>query len=112
MNRDTLLAAVGGRWPVLRAMARLCVEEDAPRLLAQLHRAAEAGDLASVEAAAHGLKGLAAEFRAERAVQAAHAIETAARENTVLHEAIDTFTREYAELDAALHSLLAPEAHA
>jgi HPt (histidine-containing phosphotransfer) domain-containing protein len=58
-------------------MVRLLVE-DCPRRLAQLRSAVDARNLESAQHAAHSLKGLAANFSANQAVQAAAAIERGA----------------------------------
>ena len=73
------LAAVGGHAVVLREMARLCLEDDAPRLFQQLREAAAQRDFAGLEHAAHGIKGLVGEFRAESARRAAAQIEEHSR---------------------------------
>lgn len=54
--------------------------EDAPVWLRRLHQGMVNSDLAAVRFAAHSLKGQAANFGAERAVQAAAVVECAARE--------------------------------
>lgn len=54
--------------------------EDAPAWLRRLHQAMTNNDLPAVRFAAHTLKGQASNFGAERAVQAAAAVESAARE--------------------------------
>jgi hypothetical protein len=58
MDEAKLLKSVGGNRALLREMARLCLEEDAPRLLNELRTAVDDDDRASVEFAAHALKGL------------------------------------------------------
>jgi len=55
------------------------LESDAPSLLDTLQRARQAGDHANVQRAAHTLKGLAANFGAERAVGAAADVERLAK---------------------------------
>lgn len=67
--------------------------EDAPAWLRRLHQALANNDLPAVRFAAHSLKGQAANFGAERAVQAATVVETAARELRPV------------ELPAAVHDL-------
>ena len=73
------LEAVGGNAGVLREMARLCLEDDAPRLFTQLREAVGRRDFSELEHAAHGIKGLVGEFRAERARQAAARVEEQGR---------------------------------
>lgn len=108
MNAETLLASVGGNRALLREMALLCLSEDGPRLLAQLHDSMRAGDCAGIESAAHALKGLVAEFHAESATRAANALETAARDGNCgdLAAQLDDFDREYDKLASLLRATL------
>jgi len=78
------------------------LREDSPRWLAQLHRAMERSDWAAVRHAAHTLRGQVSNFGAQRAIQAAGAIEQAARAGRVseLADAVQ-------ELDEAFEELLA-----
>ena len=85
-------------------MIRLCLEEDAPRLLAQLRSALETRDLAAVEQSAHGLKGLVGEFHAPGAYAAARRLEEAGRghETERVPFAAHSFFEEFDRLTAAL----------
>jgi len=76
-----LLDAVGGDRSVLAQLIALALDEDAPRLLGELDAAASAGDLPGLHAAAHGIKGLVGELKAEPCRSAAAALETAAHES-------------------------------
>lgn len=107
-SQSDLLATLGGNRALLRELARLCLREDAPRLRAQLHAAAQAGDGAGIESAAHALKGLAGEFRAASAREAAAEIETAARAGRLdgIATRIAAFEREFEPLAAVLQSIL------
>jgi signal transduction histidine kinase/CheY-like chemotaxis protein len=62
----------------LRELATL-LDEDAPRLIAEIRGAVEAGDAARLENAAHQLKGSLMPFAAPTAVQAAQSLETMGR---------------------------------
>jgi HPt (histidine-containing phosphotransfer) domain-containing protein len=111
MDEATLLSALGGNRALLRELARLCLEVDAPRLRAQLHTAVAARDVAAIESAAHALKGLVAEFRAEAARTAAAEIEKAARHGRLedLAAPVAAFEREWSALEKLLTSVLTPE---
>jgi signal transduction histidine kinase/DNA-binding response OmpR family regulator/HPt (histidine-containing phosphotransfer) domain-containing protein len=74
-----LLEGVGGNRAVAQEMARLCLDEDAPRLIASLRDGLATRDWSAVEHAAHGLKGLVGEFHATAARAAAKQLEDAAR---------------------------------
>jgi signal transduction histidine kinase/DNA-binding response OmpR family regulator len=74
-----LLESLGGDRATVVEMIRLCLEEDAPRLLADLRDGLETRNLAAVEHAAHGIKGLVGEFHAAGAHGAARQLEAAAR---------------------------------
>lgn len=108
MDASTLLKIMGGNRALMREMARLCLEEDGPRLRTELRAAAGIGDLSGVRDAAHALKGLVAEFRAATAREAAGAIEDAVScaDPFALSAAVEDFEREYEKLAAVLRSFL------
>lgn len=100
-----LLAGAGGDQGLMREMIELGCNSDAPRLLAELAAALEAGDPSAIERAAHGLKGLTGEFHAPAAKAAARALEEAASARqplAVLRESAAVFEREFQRLTAAL----------
>jgi two-component system sensor histidine kinase/response regulator len=74
---------------------------DAPLWLQALHSAQHRGDAQRTQRAAHTLKGLAANFGAERAVAAAAAVERLAKAHSS-----DGLTGAVAELDESLNELL------
>jgi CheY-like chemotaxis protein/HPt (histidine-containing phosphotransfer) domain-containing protein len=74
-----LLESLGGNRTALAEMIRLCLEEDTPRLLADLHEGLETNDFTAIEYAAHGLKGLVGAFHAPSAQSAALHLEESAR---------------------------------
>jgi HPt (histidine-containing phosphotransfer) domain-containing protein len=79
-------------------------DEDSPKLLATLRRAVAIGDPSKILNAAHSLKGLAANFGAERCVAIAGDLERLGKTNE-LAQAEDLVARleqEVARLDAAL----------
>lgn len=108
MNEETLLANVRGNRGLLRELAKLCLHEDGPRLLTQLHDAARDGDCATIESAAHALKGLVGEFRAEDARRAADTLEALARDgkSSDLAAQIEIFDQAYEKLAALLRAIL------
>ena len=74
-----LLATARGNRAFAVELSKLCTELDGPRLCAELAVAAEQGDLGGVEAAAHGIKGLAGEVHAAKAYRLARVLEDSAR---------------------------------
>jgi two-component system, sensor histidine kinase and response regulator len=76
---DGALRRLGGDTELLREVAQFFLE-DSPGLLDQLRAALAEGDATTAERSAHSLKGLAANFGAQQAVDAALAIESAARD--------------------------------
>jgi two-component system, sensor histidine kinase and response regulator len=75
---ELALERLGGDRALLAELAGM-FEEDYPRLLAGVRDGLSAGDGQAVNAAAHQLKGLLAQFAAERARVVAHQVETAGR---------------------------------
>jgi HPt (histidine-containing phosphotransfer) domain-containing protein len=71
---DRVLARVGGDRDLLAEISRLFVD-DAPRHLEQIRQAIDDRDGESLRRAAHGLKGAAANFDADRVVSAARTLE-------------------------------------
>ncbi|HEY5233682.1 MAG TPA: Hpt domain-containing protein, partial [Verrucomicrobiae bacterium] len=70
-----LMESVGGNIVLLREVVGLFLNSDAPRLIADLGDAAAKRDAKALQAAAHGLKGLLGELRAERAAEMARSLE-------------------------------------
>jgi two-component system, sensor histidine kinase and response regulator len=62
---DTFLESVGGNRETLREVLGITLGEDVPRLRKLLDEAGATGDQEKLEQAAHAIKGLAAELRAE-----------------------------------------------
>ena len=83
LDRDLALARVGGDAELLKELALLFLEEY-PRLLAELHAAADRGDAKTVERTAHGLKGSVANFGAQTATEAALMVEQLGREQKLV----------------------------
>ena len=85
-------------------MIHLCLEEDAPRLLANLRDGLATHDFPAIEHAAHGLKGLVGEFHAPGAYAAARQLEDAARghESESIPGNAQTLFDEFDRLSAAL----------
>jgi PAS domain S-box-containing protein len=74
-DKATLLESVGGNIDLLREVAGLFLNSDAPRLIADLGDAAAKHDAGALQAAAHGLKGLLGELRADHAAEMARSLE-------------------------------------
>ena len=99
-----VLSSLDGNRAMVSEMIRLCLEEDAPRLLGDLRNALETRDLTAVEQSAHGLKGLVGEFHAPGAYAAARRLEEAGRnhETERVPFAAHSFFDEFDRLAAAL----------
>ena len=99
-----LLATLGGDLSVLGEMARLCIEEDAPRQIAALRDGLARAHLLTIEHAAHALKGVLGAFHAPAAYRAAKQVEDsahAAHADPLAHETeilLREFDRFLAEL--------------
>jgi two-component system sensor histidine kinase/response regulator len=74
-DEEAFLASVGGSRETLREVLGITLSEDVPRLRQALDDAESSGDPAQLEQAAHAIKGLAAELRAEPCRAAAAALE-------------------------------------
>jgi signal transduction histidine kinase/DNA-binding response OmpR family regulator/HPt (histidine-containing phosphotransfer) domain-containing protein len=74
-DEEAFLASVGGSQEALREVLEVTLSEDVPRLRQALDDAESSGDPAQLEQAAHAIKGLAAELRAEPCRAAAAALE-------------------------------------
>ena len=84
------LSRVGDDKALLAELAAMFVEEY-PNLLNQVRCGLREGNGPAVNASAHQLKGLLAQFGANRARDAAFSVETAGRAGD-LHEASESFT--------------------
>jgi signal transduction histidine kinase/CheY-like chemotaxis protein len=73
-----VLVRVGGDRELLAEISRLFLD-DAPKHLARIQQAIADGDADSLRRAAHSLKGAAANFEADRVVEAARALEEMGR---------------------------------
>ena len=74
-DADAFQASVGGSRETLLEVLGITLKEDVPRLREALGKAEISGDAESLEQAAHAIKGLAAELRAEPCRAAAAALE-------------------------------------
>jgi CheY-like chemotaxis protein/HPt (histidine-containing phosphotransfer) domain-containing protein len=104
-----LLESLGGNRKTMAEMIRLCLEEDSPRLLANLRDGLETQDWSAIERAAHGIKGLVGEFHAPAALAAAKQLEEAGRghETEMIPSAAQELFAEFERLSAALRSYAA-----
>ncbi|MEP6671301.1 MAG: response regulator [Chthoniobacter sp.] len=104
-----LMESLGGDRAVVAEMIHLCLDEDGPRLLANLRDGLATHDFSAIEHAAHGLKGLVGEFHAPGAHAAARELEDAARghESEAIPSGAQALFDEFDRLSAALRRLLA-----
>jgi HPt (histidine-containing phosphotransfer) domain-containing protein len=102
-DHEGSLLRMGNDYELFQEMVGL-LQADAPPLLAALHSAHREGDPQRLQRAAHTLKGLAANFGAERAVAAAAEVEklAKARQSAGLPAAIAKLEESLEELSAAL----------
>ena len=100
---ESSLRRMGDDQELFQEMARL-LRSDAPPLLKTLLLARKTGDHANTQRAAHTLKGLAANFGAERAIAAAAEVEQLAKQRVErgMDIAIEELSRALDELIAAL----------
>ncbi|MEX2113416.1 MAG: Hpt domain-containing protein [Pirellulales bacterium] len=96
---DDSLARLGGDSQLFNEVVDIFLE-DAPKLLSQASTSLAAGDSATLERAAHTLKGLSANFAAAAVVAAGYAVELLARERRLDGAAV-CFPR----LETELHRL-------
>lgn len=78
LDYETALERVGGDKELLAELAGM-FEEEYPQLLDGVRNGLRTADGNAVNAAAHQLKGLLAQFGADRARDAAHEVDTAGR---------------------------------
>lgn len=106
-DQSTSLRRMGYDQKLFREMIGL-FQEDGPRRLNDVHQAYENRDATGVHQAAHTLKGLAANFSAQPAVEAAAQVEQLARANqwTDLVPALARLDDALAELLTALQPLM------
>ena len=98
-DQEAALGRVGGDLDLLKEIAGVFLD-DCPRSLAELREAAERGDCASVERAAHTLKGASANFGAARLVSAALRIEKMGHART-----LEGFSAAFTDVESALDTL-------
>lgn len=100
---EAALARLEGSRSLLRDLMEFFVT-DWPGLFDQVRSGVEGGDLRRVQQAAHSLKGLAANFEAQKAVEAARRIESSARQQDPVSVAAgaSTLEDEFRRLEAAL----------
>jgi PAS domain S-box-containing protein len=107
IDRDALLASVGGNEKLLREVVSVFLT-DAPKQVAALDAAVRSRDAAAIASSAHALKGSAGLFSKAGAYDSARALEQAARQEdlTGVEVAGEDVKREVARLEHALRSLL------
>jgi CheY-like chemotaxis protein len=107
IDRDALLASVGGSESLLREVVGVFLE-DTPKQIAALEAATRARDPKAVASAAHAIKGSAGLFSKAGAYESARRLEQAARQGdlTGVDVACDDLRRDAARLEEALRPLL------
>jgi HPt (histidine-containing phosphotransfer) domain-containing protein len=78
IDRELALSRVGGDADLLREIASLFLE-DYPKVMADLHAAAEQGDALGIERTAHSLKGSVSNFGAYTVIETACKLEDLGR---------------------------------
>lgn len=106
INLAAALERVGGDVELLEEVAQVFLD-NAPDQVAQIRKAAEAGDGVALERAAHALKGSVGNFGAEAAFQAALRLEKMGRSGdlTGVQEACAALEAEMKRLRPALAAL-------
>jgi HPt (histidine-containing phosphotransfer) domain-containing protein len=104
-DREGALGRLGGDEELFGELVQFFLE-DTPGLLNLLRSGLQDNDWAPVERAAHGLKGLASNFGATRAVEAARSVERLGRDRNLpaAAEALPALEREIELLQQALMS--------
>jgi two-component system, sensor histidine kinase and response regulator len=107
IDRDALLASVGGSETLMREVVRVFLE-DAPKQIAALDAAANARNAGAVATAAHALKGAAGLFSKKGAYEAARRVEQAARQDDLseVDARAGDVRRELSKLEAELRRLV------
>ena len=108
LDRDALLDRVGGDEDLFREIAGIFFEEY-PVLMAEIRVAVAQQDRASLERAAHSLKGCVANFGARAATELARDLELSGRRGELLSlgPLVSRLDQELASLRRALVALLA-----
>jgi two-component system sensor histidine kinase/response regulator len=94
-DKAALMESVGGDKNLLREVVGLFLDSDAPRLIGELRDAAAKRDAHALGSAAHGLKGLLGELRADRGAEMARQLEA------------DGHSGDLAKMDSRVAALLA-----
>lgn len=100
-DEGAFLASVGGNREMLREVIGITLNEDVPRLRAALGEAETGRDSEGLERAAHAIKGLAAELRAERCRELATVLESSRKP-----EDAAALRDEFGKLEEALRSVV------
>jgi HPt (histidine-containing phosphotransfer) domain-containing protein len=97
VDLEIALQTVGGDKDILREALNVFVEQDYPRLLAQLKTGMALGDSKEVKAAAHGIKGNARTFGGIRLGDIAQCLEEKGRTNELdgINELINNLEKEF-----------------
>lgn len=102
---------LGGNRTLATKMISLCLEEDAPRLIGDLRGGLATRDFNAIGDAAHGIKGLVAEFHSPAVYTAAKELEDASRghESESVPGYAQVLFDEFERLSAALREFLVEE---
>ncbi len=106
-DRVHLLDNLGGDLELLAQIAGMFLD-DYSAALSSVSRAVESADRDALFSATHGIKGMVANFGAERSVAAAVAVEKCCRSGEM--ESVEAFARDLAEAVEELADALRPEA--
>ncbi|GIW97090.1 MAG: hybrid sensor histidine kinase/response regulator [Pirellulaceae bacterium] len=106
VDMEGTMQRLGGDLELFREFVQYFLE-DSPQLLRQLRTAGHSADAATIERAAHSLKGMAKNFGATRCAEIAARIEAAgqAGDSTVAVKQVEALEHEVARLATALQSL-------
>lgn len=107
VDRDELLERIDGDLEFLAETAAM-YKEDYPRLLADIRTALARQESDTVAMAAHTLKGMASNFAAQPAAEAARAVEILGRDNdlSTAEPLVQRLEQEAHQLAAALDEIL------
>jgi CheY-like chemotaxis protein len=107
IDRDELLARVGGKVEIVAKIAKMFLASG-PRLLSEVREAIARGDSAELMSAAHTLKGAVGNFSSKGAFEAALQLETMGRDNDLTHaqEVYSMLEKEMERLKPALSALI------
>jgi HPt (histidine-containing phosphotransfer) domain-containing protein len=107
IDEPRLLERVGGDRKALRELVELFLD-DAPQVLARIHRAIDEKETEALQAAAHTLKGAISNFAASAATEAAARLQRTGENDNLggARDACAVLEEELEQLKAALSALV------